>query len=418
MPSLYMINPAPSGIRPDTEAGWVSSPDLAIITVAAMAPAHWRVTVAEEAVQPVDLDSEADFIGLTGKSSQLDGIRRLSRHFRARGKVVLVGGPLASLQPAAVRDHADILVTGELEDIAPNFFADLEAGAWKGAYDGGRADITRSPAPRWDLYPVQRSMSGALQTTRGCPFECEFCDVIVYQGRKQRHKTLDQILIELDALHAAGFREVFLSDDNFAVHRKHARSVLEALRDWNARQDGPLRFFTQTSLDLARDPDLMDLCYAAGLRRLFVGVESANEASLRETRKRQNLLMPILQATERMVAHGLTIRAGLICGFDSDGPDIFQASYDFFQTTPPRAGGQHAPTDGRHAAGGAAGEGRPPAGGRPMDGVPAGRVRLPPRPDESASPRAGGPRPGRGPLRGRSLRAPLAPRDRPLAGRG
>ena len=334
MPSLYMINPAPSGIRPDTEAGWVSSPDLAIITVAAMAPAHWRVTVAEEAVQPVDLDSDADFIGLTGKSSQLDGIRRLSRHFRARGKVVLVGGPLASLQPAAVRDHADILVTGEMEDIAPNFFADLEAGAWKGAYDGGRADITRSPAPRWDLYPVQRSMSGALQTTRGCPFECEFCDVIVYQGRKQRHKTLDQILIELDALRAAGFREVFLSDDNFAVHRKHARSVLEALRDWNARQDGPLRFFTQTSLDLARDPDLMDLCYAAGLRRLFVGVESANEASLRETRKRQNLLMPILQATERMVAHGLTIRAGLICGFDSDGPDIFQASYDFFQTTP------------------------------------------------------------------------------------
>ena len=142
-----MINPRPTGVRAEFEEGWVSSPDLAIVTVAAMAPPSWTVTVAEEAVQDVDLDSPADFIGLTGKSSQLDGIIRLARHFRARGKTVLVGGPLATLQPHTVRDHADILVTGELEDMAPRFFADLEAGTWGALYVCGQADITRSPIP-------------------------------------------------------------------------------------------------------------------------------------------------------------------------------------------------------------------------------------------------------------------------------
>ena len=334
MPSLYMINPAPTGIRPEYEDGWVSSPDLAILTVAAMAPEHWRVRVTEEMVEPVDLDSEADFIGLTGKSAQLEGIRRLSAHFRARGKTVLVGGPLASLNPAAVRPHADVLFTGEMEDIAPSFFADLEVGTWKDSYAGGQADITKSPVPRWDLYPVRKAMLGGLQTTRGCPFECEFCDVIMYQGRKQRHKTIEQVLRELDALHAAGFQDVFISDDNFAVHRKFARSMLAAIHDWNSHPGRGLRFTTQTSLDLAREPELLEMCYAAGLRRLFVGIETSNEESLKETRKRQNLLMPIRQATEQIVRHGLTMRSGLIVGFDHDGPDIFESSYEFFQTTP------------------------------------------------------------------------------------
>ena len=334
MPSLYMINPAPMGIRPEYEEGWVSTPDLAILTVAAMAPGHWRLKATEEMIEPVDLESDADFIGLTGKSSQLEGIRRLSAHFRARGKTILVGGPLASLQPEVVRPHADVLFTGEMEDIAPSFFADLEEGSWKDAYVGGRADITKSPVPRWDLYPVHRAMGGALQTTRGCPFDCEFCDVIVYQGRKQRHKTLGQIMDELNALYMAGFRDIFLSDDNFAVHRKFAREVLATIQDWNSQREDPVSFFTQTSLDLAREPDLLELCYAAGLRRLYIGVESANAESLRETRKRQNLLMPIVDATEQIVRYGLTIRSGLIVGFDHDGPDIFQASFDFFQTTP------------------------------------------------------------------------------------
>lgn len=330
-----MINPKPSLTSYDVEGGWVSSPDLAILTVAAMAPGHWTVDVAEEAVSPVNLDHPARFIGLTGKSSQYRRIVELSEAFRRRGKTVLIGGPFASLDPEAVRLHADILFTGEMEDIAPEFFADLEAGVWKAHYEGGRADIRKSPVPRWDLYPTSRSISGALQTTRGCPFDCEFCDVIQYQGRKQRHKDLHQILAELDALYAAGFRETFLCDDNLTVHRTFARQTLDAIAEWNAEQsNGPMRFRTQASLDIARDDDLLRRCVRAGLTHLFIGIETVNEASLRATNKRQNLLLPILDAVNNILSHGIYVRAGVIVGFDQDGPSIFDDLFQFFQNSP------------------------------------------------------------------------------------
>ena len=335
MPTLHMINPRPGVTSYDYGDGWVSSPDLAIVTIAAMAPSHWQVAVTEEAVHPVDLDIEADFVGLTGKSAQYERMIELSAAFRARGKTVLIGGPFASLDPEAVRPYADILFTGEMEDIGPEFFADLEAGVWKPHYEGGRADIRKSPVPRWDLYPVERAMGGALQTTRGCPFDCEFCDVIQYQGRKQRHKDVVQVMAELDALHAAGFREVFLSDDNFTVHRQFARTMLDAIADWNDRHaEAPMRFRTQVSIDLARDQDLMERCYVAGLRNVFVGIETINEASLRETGKKQNLLLPTLDAVQRIVSAGIQVRSGVITGFDHDGPSIFDDLFTFFQTAP------------------------------------------------------------------------------------
>src|SRR5258705_372735 len=140
------------------------------------------------------------------------------------------------------------IVTGELEELAPKLFADLGAGRWSDRYDGGQADIRLSPLPRWDLYPVRRAVAGALQTTRGCPFNCEFCDVIQYQGRKQRHKTIDQVLAELSLLHSHGFRNVFLVDDNFTVHRRFARDMLVAIADWNAaRGRERISFQTQAS---------------------------------------------------------------------------------------------------------------------------------------------------------------------------
>lgn len=319
----------------DSEPGWVTSPDLATVTVAAMAPAHWTVRITDEAVEDVDLDTTATFVGLTGKTAQLPRIIELSREFRRRGKTVIVGGPFASLEPNSVRPHADILFTGEMEDIAAEFFADLEAGDWRAVYDGGRADIRRSPVPRWDLYPVHRSMLGALQTTRGCPFECEFCDVIQYQGRKQRQKDVPQVIAELDALYAAGFRETFLTDDNFTVHRRFARTMLAAIADWNSRNGTDrMGFVTQASLDIARDPELLQTCVDAGLTKLFLGIETINAASLRETNKRQNLLMPMADALEAVASRGIFIRGGLIVGFDHDGPDIFDTIYEFVQTVP------------------------------------------------------------------------------------
>src|SRR3954463_3175047 len=261
MPSIYIVNPAadePSyysyEVLDGPDGGWVQVADLTIATLAAFVPEGWTIRLAEEAVYPVDLEAEVDFVAITGKVTQRGRMIALAEAFRRRGRTVLIGGPFATLSPDDMRPHADILVTGEMEELAPRLFADLAAGSWQDSYDGGRADIRLAPLPRWDLYPVDRAQLGALQTTRGCPFSCEFCDVIQYQGRKQRHKDIDQVLRELDALYAAGFRNVFLVDDNFTVHRARARAVLDAIAEWNARPGAErVSFLTQASLDVARD---------------------------------------------------------------------------------------------------------------------------------------------------------------------
>lgn len=341
MPSIYIINPrcttpgyhTAEGFA-DEHGGRTQVADLAIVTVAALVPGGWEVRLTDEDISPVDFDCAADFIAITGKVSQRRRMIEIAAAFRARRQTVIIGGSFASLSPDDVRPHADILVTGELEQIAPTLFGDLAAGRWLDRYDGGQADIRLSPLPRWDLYPVARAGAGALQTTRGCPFNCEFCDVIQYQGRKQRHKTVGQVIAELDALHRHGFRRVFLVDDNFTVHRRFARDMLTAIADWNSARRDPVTFLTQASLDIARDEDLLALCYAAGVRTLFMGIETINADSLRETGKLQNLLMPMEQAISRIVASGIAVQAGAIVGFDHDDAAIFDRLLDFFQRMP------------------------------------------------------------------------------------
>jgi radical SAM superfamily enzyme YgiQ (UPF0313 family) len=342
MPSIYIINPASTvpGYHTaeafaDAQGSWTQVADLTVVTVAAFVPDDWTVRLVDEAVSPVDLTVEVDFVAITGKVSQRQRMIELASEFRRRGRTVLIGGSFASLNPEEMQPHADILVTGEIEQLAPKLFGDLARGEWTARYDGGQADLSSSPIPRWDLYPTHRAVLGALQTTRGCPFNCEFCDVIQYQGRKQRHKTLEQVVAELAELYAYGFRDVFIVDDNFTVHRRWARQVLDALTRWNREHAGdPVRFLTQASLDIARDADLLAGCRAAGLRTLFVGIETVNEESLRETGKRQNLLLPMAEAVSRIVETGIAVEAGVIIGFDHDGPDIFEKLFDFFQASP------------------------------------------------------------------------------------
>lgn len=342
MPSIHIINPRPlypSYADPDAigEAGFgnVIFADLTIVTVAAFVPAEWDVQVTDEAITPLDLERRSDFVAITGKTTQRSRMIEVAAEARSRGAVVVIGGPLASLDPDELRLHADVLVTGELEEIAPRLFADLEAGRWEPIYEGGRADIRLSPLPRWDLYPVEGAQMGALQTTRGCPFECEFCDVIQYQGRKQRHKSPDQVLAELDLLYRHGFRKIMIVDDNFTVHRSFARAMLRVMASFNDDHQGdPVQFATQASLDVARDPELLNLCEQAGLRMLLIGIETINEESLRETRKRQNLLQPAGEAVRRVLEAGISIRAAIMVGFDHDGPDIFDTLFAFLQSAP------------------------------------------------------------------------------------
>ncbi len=313
----------------------VVTTDLATATVAALAPKDWRVEICDDRLTPADLDHDADVIGITGKVSQHERMVELADHFRSRGKLVVIGGPYASLDPDAVRDHCDILVRNEIEEIAAVLFAEIDAGTWKREYDGGKVDLSNSPVPRWDLYPRRGAMSGVVQTSRGCPFECEFCDVIAYVGRKQRHKPVGLVIGEIDNLYSLGYRAIFLADDNFTVYRRRAKELLTALRDWN-RAHAPDRvlFSTQVSIDIARDDEMLELCAEAGLRNVFIGIETPNEESLRIAKKRQNIGVDIGNEVEKVLRKGIAVSAGIIVGFDGDGPDIFDIQAQFIEKLP------------------------------------------------------------------------------------
>jgi len=340
--SIYLVNPAPdfpSYFNTEVLEDKLGRPTanavaLALPTVAAMIPGDFEVTLCDECVKPVDFDFPADFVGITGMVSQWKRMREIAQEFRSRGKVVLIGGPHASLRPEVVRPHCDILVRGEIEDIAARLFQDLINGSWRSEYVGTSPDLANSPVPRLDLYPNERTLTGAIQTSRGCPFRCEFCDVIQYQGRKQRHKPIPQILVELDQLHAHGYRYVFITDDNLTAHRKRAKELLAAIRDWNDRRGDRLTFATQISIDAASDDELLQLCAEAGIELVFVGIETPNEESLREVNKHQNNKGDMVRQIERFVEHGISVIGGMIVGFDSDGPDIFRRQYEFAMSVP------------------------------------------------------------------------------------
>lgn len=335
---IYLIHPK----RPHADQygaellrGAVATADAALVTVAALAPAdQFEFRICEEQVEPVDFDYPADFVGITGKYGQGPRMLEIARRFREQGVKVIFGGPHASLAPEEVRDDCDILVRGELEGIAARFFDDLYRGEYEREYVGPKGAIQQSPVPRWDLYPNDRTLCGTLQTSRGCPFECEFCDVIVYLGRKQSHKTLPQILAELEVLHAAGYRRVILADDNLTVYRARAKALLRALADWNAAAAEPVTFLTQVSIDVARDDEMLELMAAASLRSVFVGIETPNQDALKETKKRQNVGVDMAERTERLARHGIMVSAGIIVGFDSDTTAIFRQVVDFAMRTP------------------------------------------------------------------------------------
>lgn len=306
--------------------------DLTSATVAAFAPSDFHVSIVDESISPIDFDCDADWIAITGKLSQRNRAKAIAAEFRRRGKRVIIGGPYATLSAYDMRDHCDVLVTGEAEEIAADLFSDLRAGRPKDHYDGGRPDLTNSPKPRWDLYRNDRALLGALQTSRGCPFECDFCDVIQYLGRKQRHKPIANVLAELDQLHALGYHHVFLADDNLTAYRSRAKELLEALKWW--RREKRMNFVTQLSIDATRDEELLRMCAEAGLTQVFVGIETANIESLRETKKRQNAKVDLVKEVQTLVDFGMSVMGGMIVGFDADGLDIFERQFDFAQRIP------------------------------------------------------------------------------------
>jgi radical SAM superfamily enzyme YgiQ (UPF0313 family) len=264
-------------------------------------------------------------------------VQRASLHeVLARCKLLgtrsVVGGPYATALPDALGD-ADHLVLGEAEEVLPEVCADLAAGRARRVYrEPRKPDPRHSPVPRFDLARPGAYHYMAVQFSRGCPFQCEFCDIISLYGRVPRTKTPAQVIAELEAILATGFRgRVMFVDDNFIGAKKEVRALLAALAAWRERVRPPLEFFTEASIDLADRPELVRAMTRAGFAVVFVGIETPRADSLRETRKLQNLRRDLVAQVRSLRAQGLDVWAGFILGFDHDGPEIFDEMIDFVQ---------------------------------------------------------------------------------------
>jgi radical SAM superfamily enzyme YgiQ (UPF0313 family) len=300
------------------------NPPLGLATLAALCPADWEVTIVDENVEPLPLKPEADIIGIGGMGVQSPRQKQLLRFYRAAGYRVVAGGSYASLCPEDYFDVADHVVAGEAEYIWPRFCADLEAGAPKALYrETGHVRLEDSPVPRFDLLKLERYATATLQLSRGCPYRCEFCDIIVMFGRKPRYKEPAQIGRELDALRRLGARKVFFVDDNFIGNKARAKETLRFLAHYQQRHGRRLRFGTEASLNLADDAELLKLFRDAGFEWAFLGLETPDPETLREAAKTQNTTGDMLSAVRRIHAAGIDILAGFIVGFDRDTPAVF-----------------------------------------------------------------------------------------------
>jgi radical SAM superfamily enzyme YgiQ (UPF0313 family) len=307
-------------------------PNLSLPTVAGITPREHEVVLMDENVEPIDFDVEADIIGLTGYVIHKQRLLEIAAEFKRRGKFVVIGGPFASLCPEEVRDKVDVVFVDEAEYTWPRFLRDYAAGCWQTEYrQVDKPSMHDSPLPRFDLLEIGQYRTMTIQFARGCPFNCEFCDIIVMYGRKPRTKSVDQVMAEVAEIHRLGVRNIFVVDDNFIGNKKEAKELLRALTDWQKVNDYPIEFMTEVTLNVAQDDELLRLMRQANFTTIFIGIESPRAASLQETHKTQNLRENLLDSVHRIQVAGMEVMAGMIVGFDHDDPAIFDEQFRFIQ---------------------------------------------------------------------------------------
>ncbi len=312
-------------------------PVASLPLLAAITPVEHEVTLVDENVEALNFDQLAQFdiVGITGMSVQRFRMDEIVNELKSRGAFVVVGGPWVTVEEEWFDSRVDAVFVGEAETTWPQFLTDWKSGNHQRRYEQvEKTDMSTVPTPRHDLLKNKHYMFGNLQFSRGCPFQCEFCDIIVTFGRKPRIKQASQIIKELDCLRKLRIHIAFIVDDNLVGNKRAIKPVLEEVATWQERHGYPIVFSTEASLDMCEDDELMELMARANIQSVFIGIESPDEESLKETKKFQNVRArggTILEKVHRIQNFGIEVWCGLIVGFDNDTPAIFATQQKFLK---------------------------------------------------------------------------------------
>jgi radical SAM superfamily enzyme YgiQ (UPF0313 family) len=302
-----------------------------------MLPKSWELRLVDMNIEELDDEAIAwaDLIMISAMRIQRNSFHEVVRRAHMLGKKVVAGGPFVTTDPEAA-SGVDHLVLGEAEGTLPILAQQLEEGrAPMIVKNDDRPDVSTTPIPRFDLLNIDRYAAIGVQYSRGCPFNCEFCDIIELFGRRPRTKDPEQLIAELEAVQKTGFRGgLFIVDDNFIGNKKAAKIMLARLATWNQTAGHPFDYFTEASVNLAADDDLIDGMVRAGFSAVFLGIETPSKEALAETQKRQNLHLDLHAAVDKLVSRGLEVMAGFIVGFDSDTEEVFEQQYEFISRSP------------------------------------------------------------------------------------
>ncbi len=310
-------------------------PPLGLLTVAAMLPAGWEKKVVDLNVEELDDDQLrwADYVFLSAMAVQRESATEVIERCQKLGVRTVAGGPLFTTEGKEFGE-VDCLVLDEAEITLPSFLEDLQQGTLKKIYTSAeKPALTETPVPAWDLIKMDHYVAMSIQYSRGCPYDCEFCDITFLLGRKPRLKSRDQFIEELDALYHNGWRgTVFIVDDNFIGNKAVLKKdILPALIDWMERYRYPFKFLTEASINLADDEELLGMMRRAGFKEVFIGIESPEEESLKECHKYHNVHRNLVDSVKKIHNHGIQVSGGFIVGFDNDSSSIFDAQINFIQ---------------------------------------------------------------------------------------